>query len=126
MFILLFVSSITIAAVRLFTAQVSALNREHSRCVAFHLAEGGIEWALAKLRRSRNYHGESELPLGDGILSIVVRCAGDRFEICSSGRVMGLSGAVIQTVFVRGRFVRGNPIVDLWSECLPTEREQVR
>ncbi|PIX43120.1 MAG: hypothetical protein COZ56_07975 [Armatimonadetes bacterium CG_4_8_14_3_um_filter_58_9] len=123
MFILFFMGTVMTAAMTLFTAQVSAMSREHSRVVALHLAEGGLEWALAKLRQSRSYRGDTGVPLGDGTFSVAVRQVGNRFEIHSSGKVPDARGAVIQTLRAEGHFAGKSPTVDLWVEMSPKDME---
>ena len=54
-----------------------------------HLAEAGLEKALAILRTNRAYEGEQDTPLGEGTFSVVVERPGatDTYRILSTGKL---------------------------------------
>ena len=67
---------------------MDASKADERRLAARSLAEGGIEKALATLRRDAKYRGERHTALGDGQFTVEVAAAGDgAFAIRSVGEL---------------------------------------
>jgi hypothetical protein len=75
--------------------QVDRQHRESRQEQVQQLAEAGVDTAIAALRHDRNYAGEQDTPLGEGLFTVgVVRETGDAYAITSEAKLR--DGAIVR------------------------------
>ncbi|HPO14129.1 MAG TPA: hypothetical protein PLI09_11840 [Candidatus Hydrogenedentes bacterium] len=82
-------------------------TRQEKLAVALHLAEAGLDKAVAELRTTPEYRGEQNTPLGQGRFSVVATTtAKDNFHLVSTGE-MAEEGRVQGTVVLAADLALG-------------------
>ncbi len=89
-----YLAAVTIFAsvfLTLLNRTMSNFTQKETKRIAFHIAEGGMDKAIAELRHGRgDYRGEVNVPLGRGRFSVEVNRSDspEKLQIISTGEVV--------------------------------------
>ncbi|HUW62706.1 MAG TPA: hypothetical protein VMZ06_16990 [Candidatus Bathyarchaeia archaeon] len=101
-------------------ASINYTRREEAHAWCVHVAEAGLEKAVAELRAGRAaYTRESDTPVGVGEFSIGVSGVNGRYTITSRGRIARGGLTTVRTLQAEVR-IEGRRVVEFkWREIDP-------
>jgi hypothetical protein len=91
------------------------LRWESQREVAYHLAEGGLDYALARLRHEPDFREATAVPLGGGHFSVAVAAISGGYAIHSTGIVGEGPAAVRVSLAAQARTAEGGALA-AWTQ----------
>lgn len=91
------------------------LRWETRREIAYHLAEGGLDYALAHLRNTPDFREAADLPLGRGRFSVSVTALPGGFAILSTGTV-GEGPAALRVHLTAHARIAADGSVQAWTQ----------
>lgn len=110
-FYILIILTVTSAAVILTGINSLSTSKNEQGLLSYYLAESGAENAVLRLLRDPGYTGETNLPIGDGFVNIIVT-PGNPVSIVSVGQL----GKNIRKVQVRLERITGTYTIRSWQE----------
>lgn len=102
---------VTTAAVLLFVLNIQSGVKLQESIRAYYVAESGAENALLRILRDPTYTGESNLPVGDGLATIVVTPGSQTIV-----NVTGTVGSFTRKVQVVVNYSGGSYTISSWQE----------